>query len=61
MLKSILDPNIGIAGQASSMEKLSTCVIKTQVAEMVNGVVRAIKQEMRQTEKLIRRVAEGSE
>jgi len=61
MLKSILDPNIGTAGQASGMEKLSTCVIKTQVAEMVNGVVRAINQEMRHAEKPIRRVAKESE
>jgi len=59
LLKSILDTNIGTAAQASGMEKLLTCLIKTEVTEMVNGVVGGIKQEMRQGEKRIRRIALG--
>ena len=65
LLTSLLDTNVGVAAQTSDMEKLLTCLVKTDVKEMmkrVNGVekvLKDIKQEMRQAEKRIRRVALG--
>ncbi|RPB19706.1 hypothetical protein L211DRAFT_594201 [Terfezia boudieri ATCC MYA-4762] len=62
LLKSILDANVGASAQASDMEKFLTCLVKTEVKEVVkkvNGVDNAlkdIKQDMRQAEKRNRRV-----
>jgi len=50
---------LATAAQASGMENLLTCLIKTEVTEMVNGVVGAIKQGMMQAEKRLRRIALG--